>query len=176
MKMMLSPLLGLFGLLIISAPAQAQDNVSWAFGDWKVTCVQRQNALPCEMHQKLIDSVSGKTIVNFSLVYSPKEKSYAIQITVPLGVMLEGGMVIKAGETTVEGIQFSRCLPTGCLVEARLEEPLLGAMSKGGEAAIRIIDAAKNAAALPFSLKGFEQARAQMQSQTEIFLAQRSPG
>ena len=86
--------------------------------------------------------------------------------------MLEGGMVIRAGDTTVEGVQFSRCLPRGCLVEARLEEPLLSAMSVGGKAVIGIVDAAKQTAALPFSLKGFEEARAQMQSQTVLYLAE----
>ena len=171
MKMITSSLLGLFGLLMSSGPSQSQESVSYTYGDWQVACTQRENALPCEMHQNLIDGASGQTIVNFSLAYSPVEGAYAIQITVPLGIMLEGGMVIHAGETTVEGIQFSRCLPNGCLVEARLEDPLLAAMSAGGEASIRIVDAAKQPANLPFSLNGFEAARAQLQSQTELYQA-----
>jgi invasion protein IalB len=171
MKMITSSVLGSLGLLISSLPSPAQDSISYTFDDWQVTCAQRENALPCDMHQSLIDSASGETIVRFSLAYSPDEETYAIQIRVPLGVRLEGGMVIRAGDTTVEGIQFSRCLPHGCLVEARLEEPLLSAMSAGGEAVIGIVDAIGQTAALPFSLKGFKEARAQLQSQTELYLA-----
>lgn len=171
MRMMASFWLGLFGLLMSSGPSQPQESVSYTYGDWQVTCVQRENALPCEMRQKLIDTTSGKTVISFSLAYSPDEKTYAIQITVPLGIMLEAGMVIHAGETTVEGIQFSRCLPKGCLVEARLADPLLSAMSAGGEAAIEIVDAARQLATLPYSLKGFEAARVQLQSQTELYQA-----
>lgn len=75
-------------------------------------------------------------------------------------------MALRPGETTVDSIRFSRCLPGGCLVEARLEDPLLGAMSAGGEAAIGIVDAKGKAVTLPFSLKGFEDARDKLVKQT----------
>ncbi len=165
----------LLGLALSFYPtfsANAQESTSYTYGDWKVTCVERENALPCEMTQSLIDSTSGQTVTHFSLAYSPVDEAYAIQISVPLGVKLEGGMVIKAGETVVEGIRFSRCLPGGCLIEAKLEDPLLGAMSAGGEAAIAVVDASGQAVSLPYSLNGFADAKAQLVKETTTRMPQ----
>lgn len=141
--------------------------VSTTFGDWVVKCVRKENGLPCEMSQQLIDGKSGNTVTRFSVVWSPTESRHALQVSVPLGVWLEPGAVLSVGELKVEGIQYSRCLPRGCMIEALLEDPMLAALKSGEKGQLTIFDRTHRAINLPFSLRGFASAETRLRKDTK---------
>lgn len=141
--------------------------VSTTFGDWVVECARREQGLPCEMSQQLVDGNTGNTLTRFSVVWSPDRDRHALQVSVPLGVWLEPGAILSAGELKVDGIQYSRCLPQGCMIEALLEDPMLTALKSGEEGKLTIFDRTHKAINLPFSLRGFEAAEADSERKQE---------
>lgn len=149
------------------AESEGQDPDRQTHGDWTLRCQARDNALPCDMVQQIIDKPSGKQVLAISIAWSPKEQKHALQIVVPLGIWLEPGLAIKIGEDfSVDGVRLSRCEPSGCFVEAVMEDTLLDAMKAGSEGAIILMDMARKPAVLPFSLKGFTAAHKALQSET----------
>lgn len=140
---------------------------SFTYGDWKITCVERKDALPCDMSQRIVDGPTGLSLLNISLAYSPAVDKHAIQITLPLGVWLEPGLGMQVGEVTVNNIQYSRCLPQGCLVEAMLEDPMFSAMKEGQSGQLAVFDRTKQAVTLPFSLKGFSNGLQRLERETQ---------
>lgn len=146
-----------------------QTLISTTFGDWVVKCVQRENGLPCEMSQRLVDGKTGLALTRFSIAWSPSEDKHALQITVPLGVWLEAGAAMGVGDLKIEGIQYSRCLPSGCMIEALLENPMLSALRSGEEGQLIIFDRMRKPIVLPFSLRGFAEAEARLRRDTGGF-------
>lgn len=141
--------------------------VSTTFGDWVVRCVEREAALPCEMSQQLVDGKSGQMMTRFSIAWSPAEDRHALQIALPLGVWLEPGVTLSVGELNVEGIQYSRCLPRGCMIEAALEDPMLSELKTAEKGQLTIFDRTHQPIGLPFSLKGFASAEAGLRRTTK---------
>lgn len=154
------------GFLMVSGTAYA-DVDTQTHDDWTVRCQMRENALPCDMVQQIIDKPSGKQVLAISIAWSPADDRHALQIVVPLGVRLEPGLAIRIGEDfTVEGVRVTRCEPSGCLVEAIMEDTLLDAMKHGSEGFVILMDATGQPAALPFSLNGFTDAHKALQKET----------
>lgn len=157
----------------IGAPKVAGTTVvSTTFGDWLVTCTEKQDGLPCEMSQQLVDGKSGQALTRFSITWSPDAQKHALQIVVPLGVWLEPGAAMGVGELKIEGIQFSRCMPQGCVIEALLEDPMLSALKDGKKGQLVIFDRARQQANLPFSLLGFGDADARLIKDTKRMTAE----
>lgn len=157
----------LFGSLALSPGSQADADVQ-AHDDWTLRCQARENALPCDLIQQIIDKPSGKQVLAISIAWSPKEDKYALQIVVPLGISLQAGLAIRVGEDfAAEGLRVSRCEPTGCFVETLMGEELLNAMKDGSQGAVMLMDATGQQAALPFSLKGFTAAHKALRKETQ---------
>lgn len=154
------------GLLMASGVATAEPDAR-THDDWTLRCQARENALPCDMVQTIIDKPSGKQVLAFSIAWSPTDDKHALQIILPLGVRLEPGLAIRIDEDfTVKGIRITRCETSGCFVEAIMENTLLEAMQNGSGGAVIIVDAARQPVALPFSLKGFTAAHQALQKET----------
>lgn len=146
----------------------SQTTATYAFEDWMVVCVSREQGLPCEMSQQLVNGQTGSVVAKFSIAYSPTEEKHALQIAMPLGVWLEPGIALNVGDMSVTDIKFSRCMPQGCMIEAVLEDPMLAEMKKGGDGQVVLFDRNKQKIGLPFSLKGFADADAKLRTQTRI--------
>ena len=145
----------------------SQTSATYAFEDWIVVCVSREQGLPCEMSQQLVNGQTGSVVTKFSIAYSPTAEKHALQIALPLGVWLEPGIALNVGDMSVTDIKFSRCMPQGCMIEAVLEDPMLAEMKKSGNGQVILFDRNKQKIGLPFSLNGFADANAKLLSQTK---------
>ena len=137
-------------------PGTAEPN---SFGDWAVRCIDRPNVDPCDVVQSLNDTKAKKTVMQVSYAYSPAKDMYAAQIMLPLGYMLQAGVLIRLdGKTDIQDYPFTRCEPEGCFIEKLLKEKDLAALRNAKEGVILVMNREGKAVGFPFSLKGFGDA------------------
>ena len=142
-----------------AAGASAQSDVE--ANNWQLRCQERDNGLPCDLTQTIVDRESGQRVLSLLISYSPVNDQHVIQIVVPLGIRLEPGVSLRIGESfAAEHIPLTRCEVSGCFVEALMAKDLLDALSSGdvAEGQVVVVDMANQSASLPFSLKGFREA------------------
>ncbi len=150
------------GICLLTSAVSAQETGSQIgdrtkFQDWTVRCIQRDNALPCDLIHQIIQVQTKERVLSISIAYSPQENKDAIQITLPLGIWLEHGVELHIDDFKVPDIRVRRCDLNGCYVEASLEDELRVRLQSGADARMIVYDPQKNPIPLPFSLKGFAE-------------------
>src|SRR5262245_21349268 len=102
--MMKSVLMGAaLGVLFVSGAASAQQAAPEAAGrpevktveDWFVRCFQIQSPSPCDMYQELDNRETRQRILSLSFAYVPSLDRHALQITVPLDIAIQKGLVLQ---------------------------------------------------------------------------------
>lgn len=129
------------------------------FGDWAVRCVAREALPPCDMVQFATDRESGAPVMQFSVAHAGRKPSYGIQIMVPLGVRLAGGIAIRVDdEPAIADFKFTRCETTGCFIERVVRADVLEPFKAGDAGVLAVIDRAGKPLVIPLSFKGFTKA------------------
>jgi invasion protein IalB len=155
---------GLLGAAAIAQPAQpAQPDVKH-IGDFVVRCFPVKSVAPCDMYEDRANRETGQRVLTFSLAYMPSSNRYILQVSVPLGVSIEKGVVITGSSYTSPALAFRRCDQAGCYVEAEVNKDLLDNFAKlGKDAKIRVVpDGGGKAFDFPFSFDGFSAAHDDM--------------
>ena len=130
-----------------------------SYGDWAVRCVTRPGIVPCDIVQSLNDTKAKKTIMQISYSYAPDKDVYAAQITLPLGFLLQAGVLIRLdGKTDITNYQFTRCEPEGCFSEKLVKAGELTPMRNAQQGVVVVMGKDGKAVGFPFSLKGFGEA------------------
>jgi invasion protein IalB len=130
-----------------------------SYGDWAVRCVERPNLDPCDVVQSLSDQKAKKSIMQISYAYNPGKDLYAAQIMLPLGFMIQAGVLIRLdGKTDINDYPFTRCEPEGCFVEKIIKGKDLESIRNAKEGVIVVMNRDGKAVGFPFSLKGFGDA------------------
>jgi invasion protein IalB len=143
-----------------AAPAQPPPEPQ-TFQDWNVRCVAG-SLPPCEMLQTVQDK-AGKRLLRLSVVYLPRRDSYIIRLVTPLGISIARGVRITASSFSSQAIPFLRCDGAGCYVEGAIETGALDSLERGApQAKVTIASLDGRDIALPFSLRGFADARGAM--------------
>jgi len=95
----------------------------------------------------------------------PSGDKHVIQIAVPLGVLIQKGLVLSSDAYTSPQLHYRRCDRGGCYVEMLLPPDAIGALAAAqtGQAKITVYADAGKAFEIPFSLKGFNDAHGAMQ-------------
>jgi invasion protein IalB len=157
------------GLLLGSGAALAQGSAPPAapdvkqIGDWSVRCFPIESASPCDMYQETDEKDSHQRVLAVSLAYIPHLDRHAVQISVPLGVALQKGLVIQTDNFTSAVMHFRRCDRQGCYVEMMLDNAAITALTKSGpDAKMKIVADGGKPFDLRFSLKGFAAAHDSM--------------
>jgi len=142
-----------------SVPGLSTAQEANSYGDWAVRCVERPNLDPCDVVQSLNDTKAKRTLMQISYAYNPAKDMYAAQIMLPLGFMLQAGVLIRLdGKTDIADYPVTRCEPEGCFVEKILKGKDLDAIRNAKEGVIVVMNRDGKAAGFPFSLKGFGDA------------------
>lgn len=133
-------------------------------GDFVVRCFPVKSVAPCDMYQERANKETGQRVLTFSLAYMPSGNRYILQVSVPLGVSIEKGVVITGGSYTSPALPFRRCDQAGCYVEAAVNKDLLDNFAKlGSDVKIRVVpDGGGKAFDFPFSFDGFSAAHDDM--------------
>jgi invasion protein IalB len=148
-----------------AAPAAAAPATeAKVIGDWGVHCFTGTSVSPCEMQQTAMQNNTGRRVLGMSLAYAPQNGRYIFQIAVPLGVSIAKGVKIVGAGYTNGVMAYRRCDAAGCYVEGIMDTravDMLAAIS--GPAKVEIASADGHAIDLPFSLRGFTEARKNME-------------
>lgn len=137
-------------------------------GDWLVRCYPAQTQSPCDMYQQQNDAKSQQRVLAVSIAYIPHLDKHAIQISVPLGVSIERGVVLQAGSFNSPVMPYRRCDRAGCYVEMLIDNSTIDQLNHGGsDALIKVTaDDGKNYQ-LKLSLNGFTAAHDSMTEQAK---------
>lgn len=153
-----------------AAPAQDAANqysINQTVGDWVVRCVLNtvKSPAPCEMLQVTVNN-DKQRVSSFSLAYVPSRDSYAMQIVVPIGVSLAKGLVLAAGDHSLNGVHYNRCERDGCYVEVIADQATINAMAAvGKQTTISVVGyGTDKSLPLPVSLNGFTEALDRMRT------------
>ena len=125
-------------------------------GDWVVRCFPIQSPSPCDLFQEEDSQANHQRVLAISLAYVPGMDRHALQISVPLDVAIQKGLIIQTDSYTSPVLRYRRCDRNGCYVEMPVDSTLVQGLSKSGPAGkINIFADNGKSYALNFSLKGF---------------------
>jgi invasion protein IalB len=153
-------LLGWIGRGVLAGPADVP--TMQVFQDWRLICpARKEKDVHCRINQDVVDSGSGQTVASLSLVNEvdkDKKSTRVLVVNVPLGVALEPGIGLKFG-TDTKTSAYKTCLEGGCVAVIPADETLEKTIVETTEAAITVARLDGKAVQLPFSTKGFADAR-----------------
>ena len=148
------------------APSQAAPAAPTAsairatYGAWQLRC----ETLPGAQTEQcaLVQSVSASDRQNVGLLIlafrTADKKASLLRVIAPLGVLLTSGLGLRIDDVNVGATDFVRCLPNGCVAEARLTDELLGKLKAGKAATFIIFQTPEEGVGIPVSLEGFAPA------------------
>jgi invasion protein IalB len=172
------PVAALAGLLLSAGAAWAQGAPAAAqrpgtpevkqIGDWSVRCFPIDSPSPCDMYEELDNKQSHQRVLSVSIAYVPHLDRHAIQISVPLGVAIQKGVVIQTDNYTSAPLHYRQCDRSGCFVQMMIDNSAIDSLAKSGpEAKIKIVADGGKPFDLRFSLNGFVAAHDSMVTQAK---------
>jgi invasion protein IalB len=175
--MMKSVLMGAaLGVLLVSGAASAQQAAPAGAGrpevktveDWFVRCFQIESPSPCDMYQELDNRDTHQRILSLSIAYVPSLDRHALQVTVPLDIAIQKGLVLQTDSYKSPVLKYRRCDRNGCYVEQAVDNALVEGLARSGAAGkVNIVADSGKAFSLNFSLKGFAAAHDDMVAQAK---------
>ena len=130
------------------------------YQDWRLMCpALKDKDNSCEMSQEVFNEKVHARVARLVMV-TDKDKNTVLAITVPIDVFLEPGMGLRIGNDQVRVFQYKTCTEEGCLAVVPLDDQLLASLDKASDASVEVVaQQTSKAVALPFSMKGYSDAR-----------------
>jgi len=154
-------LLGWIGRGVLAGPPDVPSMI--VYQDWRLACPARKDKdANCRMTQDVVDSKSGQSVASLVLfketAKDTKKETTVLAINVPLGVSLEPGVGLKFGNDT-KSYAYKTCLEGGCVATVPADEALEKSIAGTDDASITVARLDGKSVQLPFSTKGFADAR-----------------
>jgi invasion protein IalB len=128
------------------------------FGQWSLQCSSDHSMNPpCQVIYRLA-SADQKQIATVISMAKANGGTVGMQLALPLGFAIQGGVQIAFGPTFSMSAAVSRCTAQGCLIEGVAPENLLAAMLKEKSGQITLHMLQGNNIVLPIDLDGFASA------------------
>ena len=130
------------------------------FKDWVMRCVERDGLPPCDMVQSVFTADSQERLLQMSVAHLGRDDEVGIQIWVPTGVMVSGGVLfeIDGKDRVLDALQYTRCEADGCLVEAIVPVANLQPLRAGSKGAFAVLASTGQPRVIAVSLAGFSAA------------------
>lgn len=133
-----------------------------AFKDWRVICPPaKQKDTKCVLNMDVARE-GGDTLLRFSL--TDAEPNPNLMMTVPHGVLLDQGVGLSITGLDMKVRPYETCDAIGCLANLQVDEQTLNAMKSNQKAQIVVVPGNGKPVAVPFSLNGFGDGYAELQS------------
>jgi invasion protein IalB len=169
MVMLASFKAGLLGVALAAAmgPATAQDAPSLPNGasslqegyqDWVVSCGLTDAGKQCALSQQQTQQ-NGQRVLAVELIVNT-EGAVSGSLVLPFGLALSAGATLRVDEQPAQTpLQFSTCLPAGCIVPLTFDGDQLAAMRVGSQLVVNVrAEGMSEPTTLTVSLKGFSAA------------------
>ncbi|MEX0731977.1 MAG: invasion associated locus B family protein [Aquisalimonadaceae bacterium] len=149
-----------------AAPSTEEDDAAREerFQDWIVRCEDVQpdgggeQIEVCEMIQDVTIEETGQKIMEVSVGLVPNREMPIVLFTVPLGVRLPPGLLVRVDGSEPVRVEMEFCGPNGCMGSMMFDEDLLARFRAGAEGTVQVRDLREQAHDLPISLMGFSAA------------------
>jgi invasion protein IalB len=146
------------------------------FGDWTVRCYPVKSPSPCDMFELLANKTTQQRVLSVSIAYLPGNDKHVIQIAVPLGIMIQKGLVLESDAYTSPMLHYRRCDRGGCYVEMLLDNQAVTALASATTGAkVKIVAEGGKVFEIPFSLNGYADAHGAMQDLARKHVATATP-
>jgi invasion protein IalB len=86
------------------------------------------------------------------------KKSQLLRVVAPLGVLLPSGLGLRIDQADIGRAAFMRCINTGCIAEAVIDDKLAEQLRTGQQATFIVFQTPEEGIGIPVSLSGFGQA------------------
>ncbi|MDE2183221.1 MAG: invasion associated locus B family protein [Alphaproteobacteria bacterium] len=148
---------GWIGRGVLTGPADVA--TMSMYQDWRLLCpASKEKDVSCEMSQDVIDTKAHQPVARLVLLRD-KSKATVLAVTVPLNVLLEPGLGLKLGGDQVRVFQYKTCTEEGCLSVIPIDAQMEKTLATVSDAGIAVAGRDGKAVELPFSTKGFAEAR-----------------
>ncbi|HEX8666434.1 MAG TPA: invasion associated locus B family protein [Beijerinckiaceae bacterium] len=145
--------------LLAAAPsaALAQGTVRSTNGDWQMRCETPAGAKSEQC--ALVQNVMAEDRPNLTLLVialkTADGKSRLLRMVAPLGILIPAGIGLRIDDKDIGRAGYVRCLTTGCIAEAVLDDTLLGQLKGGQTATFIVFQTPEEGVGIPVSLNGF---------------------
>jgi invasion protein IalB len=134
-------------------------------GNWTVTCAQtdQPNAKPrCSATLKITQDANNAQRVVFTWLMGIQDGKALSVVSIPPGILISPGVVIKVGAK--EGVKFSYslCQPDHCEAIVPLDEALQKELASSPTAEVSVVAVTGSTVKFTVNLAGFEQALAEV--------------
>jgi invasion protein IalB len=150
--------MALAAALLMAAPgALAQGTVRSTHGDWQMRCETPPGAKSEQC--ALVQNVMAEDRPNLTLLVialkTTDGKSRLLRMVAPLGILIPAGIGLRIDDKDIGRAGYVRCLTTGCIAEAVLDDTLLGQLKGGQTATFIVFQTPEEGVGIPVSLNGF---------------------
>ncbi len=153
-------LLGWIGRGILAGPPDVPTMT--VYNDWRLLCpARKEKDADCRMTQDIVDQKDGQQVASLVLLKEKdkdKKETMVLAVNVPLNVLLQPGVGLKFGDDT-KTYQYKTCLQSGCVAMVPYDKQIEKAIEGTSDASISVARLDGKAVELPFSTKGFKEAR-----------------
>ena len=137
--------------------AGAQGMVKNTFGDWQMRCETPPGAKSEQC--ALVQNVMAEDRPNLTLLVialkTADGKSRLLRMVAPLGILIPAGIGLRIDQADIGRAGYVRCLTTGCIAEAVLDDTLLNQLKGGQTATFIVFQTPEEGVGVPVSLNGF---------------------
>ncbi|MCC3862471.1 invasion associated locus B family protein [Pseudemcibacter aquimaris] len=153
------------------AHAQDTDATSENNVRWVINCPNVQPNQPprCFATQTMRSDENQHLFLSMTVNKASNDTPATLQVTVPLGIQLAGGLTLQAGENNPVKIGYRTCLANGCMATANIADDMLATMQSVPEMKFNYTLLNQNTANVALNMRGFRQAYSTMiQRQNEL--------
>ena len=140
-----------------SGAAVAQGVVRSTHGDWQMRCETPPGAKSEQC--ALVQNVMAEDRPNLTLLVialkTADGKARLLRMVAPLGILIPAGIGLKIDQNDIGRAGYVRCLTTGCIAEAVLDDTLLNQLRAGQTATFIVFQTPEEGVGIPVSLNGF---------------------
>jgi invasion protein IalB len=137
--------------------ASAQGVVKNTFGEWQMRCETPPGAKSEQC--ALVQNVMAEDRPNLTLLVialkTADGKARLLRMVAPLGILIPAGVGLKIDQNDIGRAGYVRCLTTGCIAEAVLDDTLLNQLKGGQSATFIVFQTPEEGVGIPVSLTGF---------------------
>ncbi len=131
--------------------------INETFQDWTVSCVSPEGSKRCSISQQQADAKTRQRLLAVEL--QPKGEKVEGVMVLPFGILIDKGVTLKVGDTSLGSLRFKTCLPQGCIVPFSLDAKSLSLLrADTAPLAVNAFNDANQPLTFSVSLKGFGQA------------------
>src|SRR4051812_8273662 len=141
----------------VAGAASAQGVVKNTFGDWQMRCETPPGGKSEQC--ALVQNVMAEDRPNLTLLVialkTADGKSRLLRMVAPLGILIPAGIGLRIDQADIGRAGYVRCLTTGCIAEAVLDDTLLNQLKGGQTATFIVFQTPEEGVGVPVSLNGF---------------------